>query len=163
MPAAYTETEGNRLSKSLDRHEQRNRYSPWPWIMQWRSVQRGLLLFKVNLSEEGWVWGFNSLFRLVNDRGRKSFDWYAEWPKFPWYFFWLRACFGQKGPRFPIILSLFWSKWPKFGLSRLKEAHSWKKYNGRYNSFSKNFKFVLNGLLASAERKRGLLVIHSLH
>ena len=105
-----------------------------------------------------------SLFRLVNDRGRKSFDWYAEWPKFPWYFFWLiRACFGQKGPRFPIILSLFWSKWPKIGLSRLKEVHSWKKYGGRYNSFSKNFKFVLNGLLASAERKRGLLVIHSLH
>ena len=98
MPAANTETEGNRLSKSLDRREQRNRYSPWPWIMQWRSVQRGLLLFKVNLSEEGWVWGFNSLFKLVNDRDRKSFDWYAEWPKFPWYFFWLiRACFGQKG------------------------------------------------------------------
>ena len=55
LPAANTETEGNRLSKSLDRREQRNRYSPWPWIMQWRSVQRGLLLFKVNLSEEGWV------------------------------------------------------------------------------------------------------------
>ena len=53
--------------------------------------------------------GIQQFVHLANDCDRKFFDWHAEWPKFPWYFIWLiRACFGQKGPLIPIILSLFW-------------------------------------------------------